>query len=198
MQSIVSEYDQFAKRLRRERERLGLTQKEFAEKVGVSRVSQGNYESGKRYPGKDYFEAVKKIGVDDYYLVSGTRMGEDAAFATRIVLWEVLDQLGLEPDSLNDGLEDATQLCQRPGVDRETLFGTIRRYVTQALTASPRIMDVETLALVLEQVDSVAEELRVTLSPMKRARVIAMVFRTCKPSDRIDREAIAEAIELAV
>ena len=42
--------DNFGQRLKNERERLGLTQKELAEAVSISYVTQSNYETGKRKP----------------------------------------------------------------------------------------------------------------------------------------------------
>jgi transcriptional regulator with XRE-family HTH domain len=60
-------------RLREERERLDLSQVAIAALAGVSRVSQGNYESGKRKPKADYWNAVASIGVDVQYVLTGTR-----------------------------------------------------------------------------------------------------------------------------
>lgn len=49
---------EFAKRIKALRERLGLTQMEFAEKIGISQPSVTMYESGLREPS---WEAVQKI-----------------------------------------------------------------------------------------------------------------------------------------
>lgn len=60
-------------RLKEERERLALSQAAFAEKIGVSRMSQFNYESGKRSPDAEYLAAADKIGVSVEYIVTGKR-----------------------------------------------------------------------------------------------------------------------------
>jgi transcriptional regulator with XRE-family HTH domain len=60
-------------RLREERERLGLNQTALGEMGRVSKVSQINYETGKRSPAGDYLAAVAVVGVDVLYVVTGVR-----------------------------------------------------------------------------------------------------------------------------
>lgn len=60
-------------RLREERERLRLSQAAFGEIGGVKANAQGKYESGERFPGADYLEAVATHGVDALYVVTGER-----------------------------------------------------------------------------------------------------------------------------
>lgn len=60
-------------RLREERERLRLSQAAFGEIGGVKANAQGKYESGERFPGADYLEAVAAYGVDALYVVTGER-----------------------------------------------------------------------------------------------------------------------------
>ena len=63
----------FGERLRTERDRLGLSQDEFAALGGVKRGAQVNYEKGERSPDVAYLTAVAKGGVDVLYLVTGVR-----------------------------------------------------------------------------------------------------------------------------
>jgi len=58
-------------RLKHERLRLGLSQREFGEVGGVEANSQGKYESGKRLPKSDYLAAVAVLGVDVLYVLTG-------------------------------------------------------------------------------------------------------------------------------
>jgi transcriptional regulator with XRE-family HTH domain len=60
------------KRLRSERERLGLSQTAFAEKCGVGKRMQIYFEQGKNAPGGAYLAAAAKIGVDVGYVIEGT------------------------------------------------------------------------------------------------------------------------------
>ena len=58
-------------RLRQERERLGLSQKNFGEIGGVEANAQGKYESGGRAPKADYLSRVAERGVDILYVLTG-------------------------------------------------------------------------------------------------------------------------------
>lgn len=69
----------FARRLKEERERLGLSQAAFAQLGGVKRVSQYLYEQEERFPDVKYLEALTAHGVDVRYLVLGVRsVGREA------------------------------------------------------------------------------------------------------------------------
>lgn len=62
-------------RLREERERLGLSQAEMAEKCGVSREIWGKYERGRAVPGGEVLFAFAQAGADILYVITGTRAG---------------------------------------------------------------------------------------------------------------------------
>ncbi|AWG95322.1 helix-turn-helix domain-containing protein [Actinobacillus pleuropneumoniae] len=63
----------FAVRLKNERNRLGLTQADIANKCGVSREMWGKYERGVALAGSEVLFSLTEIGVDIGYLFSGTR-----------------------------------------------------------------------------------------------------------------------------
>lgn len=69
-------------RLREERERLRLSQAAFGDIGGVKANAQGKYESGDRFPGADYLQAVALAGVDVLYVVTGSRAPEPASSIT--------------------------------------------------------------------------------------------------------------------
>lgn len=60
-------------RLREERQRVGFTQQELADRAQVDRNSQINYEQGHRSPPADYLERLERIGLDACYIVTGRR-----------------------------------------------------------------------------------------------------------------------------
>lgn len=60
-------------RLREERQRVGFTQQELADRSGIDRNSQINYEHGHRSPPADYLAAVDRLGLDACYIVTGRR-----------------------------------------------------------------------------------------------------------------------------
>ncbi|SDQ70686.1 Helix-turn-helix [Burkholderia orbicola] len=64
---------QIGSRLRDERLRIGLSQDEFAAVGGVARRSQSAYESDERAPDAAYLLAVREIGVDIGYVLTGER-----------------------------------------------------------------------------------------------------------------------------
>ncbi|WGE51151.1 MULTISPECIES: helix-turn-helix domain-containing protein [Actinobacillus] len=63
----------FAVRLKNERNRLGLTQADIANKCRVSREMWGKYERGVALAGSEVLFSLTEIGVDIGYLFSGTR-----------------------------------------------------------------------------------------------------------------------------
>lgn len=60
-------------RLKEERDRLGLTQQELADRMGVSRKTQINYESGLREPDASYLSAFSALGGDVLFVLTGQR-----------------------------------------------------------------------------------------------------------------------------
>lgn len=61
-------------RLRELRAQAGLTQDQLAEKMGVSKRTQGNYESGASDPPASYLNmAASQLGFDVGYIVNGVR-----------------------------------------------------------------------------------------------------------------------------
>lgn len=65
-------------RLKEERERLGLSQTDFAARVSSSKNTQYNYEKGDRSPDANYLEAAADLGVDVLYVVTGERKPQAA------------------------------------------------------------------------------------------------------------------------
>ncbi|PAV02876.1 hypothetical protein CBG25_08360 [Arsenophonus sp. ENCA] len=51
----------------------------FAERCGVKKLTQYNYEKGERHPDTAYLIAAKAIGVDLLFLVTGERSDEASA-----------------------------------------------------------------------------------------------------------------------
>lgn len=61
------------RRLREERERLGLMQKEVAEAAGVRRITVYQYEKGDRRASLNFLLAVESLGVCREYILTGQR-----------------------------------------------------------------------------------------------------------------------------
>lgn len=68
---IIQMDSSFGTRLKEERLRLCLTQKELGAIGGVATNAQAHYEKGTRFPKADYLTAVTTAGTDAYYLLTG-------------------------------------------------------------------------------------------------------------------------------
>lgn len=65
-------------RLAAERKRLGFNQEQLAERCGVSKTSQVNYETGKRSPDIPYLTAAMQLGIDVMYVIGGAKQNESS------------------------------------------------------------------------------------------------------------------------
>lgn len=61
------------RRLREERQRLGMNQTAFSEAAGTHRNTLVRYECGQRVPDTTFLTAIEQIGCDTSYLLTGTR-----------------------------------------------------------------------------------------------------------------------------
>ncbi|MFZ6755219.1 helix-turn-helix domain-containing protein [Undibacterium sp. Dicai25W] len=77
---LLNNSNSVGSRLKSERERLGLTQAGFAKKIEVGRLSVMRYEIGDRCPNADYLIECEKIGVDIYFVLSGSKSEEKIDF----------------------------------------------------------------------------------------------------------------------
>lgn len=68
----------FGERLKDERKRLGLNQDEFAERAGVKRLAQLQYEKEAREPRTSYLTAIGAMGVSLSYVIFGKGLLESA------------------------------------------------------------------------------------------------------------------------
>lgn len=92
-------------RIKEERERLGLSQTDFADLGGVQKRAQINYEKGERSPDAAYLSAVAGHGVDVTYVLTGVRMDEATrSHLTRAIQFSV--QLG-DPDLTEQSIKAA-------------------------------------------------------------------------------------------
>lgn len=77
-------------RLRQERERLGVSQDEFARLLGISRVTQNYYENGSREPGLSYLSAFGQNGGDLLFLL----FADEAAHEyVDLIDWALFDKV---------------------------------------------------------------------------------------------------------
>ena len=92
---------QNGKRLRAERERLGMSQEAFGEAAGVSRAMLSRYERGVAEPGASVLMGLMSVGVDIAYV-----LGSDTATA---IEYKNTRELTPEQSALLDNYENADE-----------------------------------------------------------------------------------------
>jgi transcriptional regulator with XRE-family HTH domain len=181
------------KRLKEERERLGLTQAKFSEACGVGRTAQFNYERGEREPSWSYISAAEKIGVDVLYVFTGIHAGKDFAMANAYsrLVYTIEMFLGLQEGNLEELAKEAVslqgkevQMMEQPGTVGVIYYGDWQDKVIAWLGTSrkpERCIDAALLAGLLDSVDLASAKLGVSLSTEKRVRAALMLYRDAKP-----------------
>ena len=76
---------EIGRRLRQERQRLGLTQSDFAAVGGVAANALHKYEQGIRFPRADFLSALDKVGVDVLFVLTGARIPIQPGQSERIL-----------------------------------------------------------------------------------------------------------------
>jgi len=198
-----------AARLREERERLLLNQGLFAGKVGVSRMSQVNYESGKRSPDADYLQAAFEAGVDIGYVITGKRTDAPDFFrmATIFLLESVSLRTGFSEDLLRFVIElvadaassgwlaDKDELQSMPDVPWDMtqwiVIGDLDELVA-ALYENGRLL--RDIFGTLNNI--VATNGPVRLTGAKRLAMVLMLFRAFRMAGEVDRKVVEDTLRL--
>lgn len=197
---------EFSKRLREERERVGLSQAKFAEACGVGKTAQYTYERGERQPSYAYMEAAEKLGVDTLYVFTGTRTGKDWAYARAYskLLYAIEMHLGLEEGVLEALCKEAVNLDEKlehAGENGGDVYcGDWHASVVDWLgtgTRPDRCVDAVLLARLLGAVDQSATRLGVSLSTEKRVRVALVLYRDAKPHKDLTFPGLSSTGELS-
>lgn len=201
--------EDFGKRLKEERERLGLTQAQFAQKCGVGRTAQFNYERGEREPSFSYMDAAEKLGVDIHYVFGGTRRDKDweyaRAFSSLLYTTEML--LGLEEGRLEGLCKQRVDLMREIQWSPENPFGvgdvSFAPWVDAVMgwlatsTKPGRCFDAALFSRILDAIDQAAQKAGTPMSNEKRVRAALMLYPETKSSGGIDTQAVEEAVSLA-
>ncbi|TDB58189.1 MULTISPECIES: helix-turn-helix domain-containing protein [Photorhabdus] len=88
-------------RLKKERERLGFSQSDFAEMVGASRKSQIRWEKDESAPGADAISLWAKAGLDVLYLITGqVQKSASTAYKNSEIDEELLGKIVHKLDSM--------------------------------------------------------------------------------------------------
>ena len=193
-----------AERLRAARERLPLTQAALAEKVGVSRATQVNYEAGKRSPDVAYLQAIGKVGVDVPYVLTGVPTSVDSIERRALVktLSAICERLHVEYVGVLDaayGEVEHEAGSRRVDGEKESANASVADEVETAIVeALDKIeLDAKLLGDVLGLIESVLEADELVLRPTKKADVAVTLYQTFKRIGRSDFSIAEQVIQLA-
>lgn len=187
-------------RLREERERIRLSQADFAEKSGVHRNTIARYETDKSQLGAGFIETIRAIGIDVDYVLFGIpnpAAPVDCPFVQA-------QKLGLQYIfTLKD--------CRNKAADSGALGSPIDRLWRKACKDCPQNpikhglpvtqpqMDIDgpLLLALLEGVEVALLKTGLKISPAKKAQAVVMLYRAFKASGKVDGKMIEETIVLA-
>lgn len=212
-----------SKRLKEERQRLGLSQVAFAEKAGVHSNTQRKYESGEREPDTAYLTSIKSFGVDAGYVLIGLRgirpptrdeieqsadqsitlQDDPVSLHTEGVGHLILSILGIPTDSWNELARKSVTRVPTGGIYVDANApawgrGLVKRSpLISRLIKDAEAIDVALLSGVLSQVESLLDQSGLTMQTEKKAQATALLYRAFKASGKIDQAMIEEAVKLA-
>lgn len=201
--------DNFGKRLKEERERIGLSQAKLADACGIGKTTQYMYERGERDPTAPYMQLAAKVGVDVFYVLSGDRTLRDRthadAYGALVIAIEGL--LGLDEERLqelaNARVTFEIQEGQAHGDDSVSSDGRSHaewiQQVSEWLTTSrrpDRCIDAGLFARLQNALGDAAAAAGAALTGEKCVRAALLLYPETKASGSIDNERIAEVVRL--
>ncbi len=211
MSTIIIMKTGIGNRLREERERLCLSQGLFAGKVGVSRMSQVNYESGKRSPDSSYLLAAYEAGIDVAYVITGKRAKAPDFYrmAATFVLHSIERKTGFSEDvlsfvieALSDAATSSWMLDQPEVLSRPDVEWDMSQWVRLSQLDEMIAALFENARLLRDIFGSVNAAMcfggdNAHIPGDKRAAMILMLFRAFKMSGEVDQDVVDEAVKLA-
>ena len=191
----------FGSRLRQEREALGLSQVEMAQKLGITARSQRNYETGTRVPDAEYLMAASRIGVNLLVVLHGENAArQEHNEGNDVAAVQFLEEsLGIKHEDFERAIDLAfVEDEKRDFMDAAILFGELKRHspVLQAIIERESELDTNLLVRILTGVEA-AKTLQLAIVPAKMAQAVAMLYRVFKASGKVDQAMIEEAVKLA-
>ena len=210
MKTIASNPATLGGRLREERQRLDLSQALLAGKVGISRISQANYESGKRSPDTVYLSAAFEAGVDVGYVITGKRSAAPDFYrmSAAFVLRSLEKRTGFAEDVLSfvieaiadaaaagwmaDGLDMPTDDADGAEFDEWLPLADVSALIS-ALNENARLL--RDIFAVIH--DTLAFNPSLRLAGGKRLAAVVMLYQAVRTAGESDRVGGQNAIRLA-
>lgn len=197
-------YLTWGERIRSERERLGLTQAEVAERIGVSRATQINYESGKRSPDGDYLFRFGELGADTGYILFGERSTANNLYSLGVahVLPHVLRKAGIELKSVFSILDLAAENEANAWGTSTMMWGLPPEAPLIPEEKLLSLIDVmfendELLDQIFFHIAKVLHERDVKLQAAKKADIVLMLYDAFKSRGKVDKKTVEIAVKSA-
>lgn len=207
----------FGKRLRAERERLGLNQDRFAEVCGVRRRAQSSYENDERHPDAQYLAAAANAGVNVGYLLTARGLTADQRSTWSIEPEDfaraVMEILGITDTAILEAEEELNRRMARYALDILDAAGTpaqdsmfaihaletrnVVKTLLDEIITRPNDLDSELLSAILDSIDRICRINGYQLGANKKASVAAVLYRSSAPTGHVDPKLVADTLRLA-
>jgi len=185
--------------------RLGFSQTELAEKLGIHRNSQARYESSEREPEASYLTALEGVGIDAGYVLTGVRDDEDDVYNITVArLFVILcERLGIEFEEREKLILEAfeiekstLQLKHGHAIATEQERKLVANLMFKKM-GELDLIDISILSQILEGIDIAQFKLGISLTPIKKANLTVVFYQEFKASGQVDQQRIEDAIPLA-
>jgi len=187
-------------RIREQREKIGYSQGDLAEKAGVTARSQRNYEAGTRVPDATYLAAIAPLGIDINYVLNGDKSyGPSDEVSDMAIVTAIQMAFGISNAELREVIDKALVDDDVCGFSPVVLFNqlTSSSSVFRLMADQYSSLDAALLAATIESLETVAAKANLDISSIKKARAVAMLYRAFKSSGKIDMVMIEDTVKLA-
>ena len=190
----------FGERLKLEREKLGFTQADFASQIGINRMTQASYESGKRSPDAVYLAMARGFGVDVGFVLFNLRQGNAELFTESLerLVFQLCEGLRIPAEKAEESINDLraaagsannfTQLSEAVRV----LVGRLLR-VSATINASVKVLELDhdMLTDIIAGIEQQATDQPVSTS--QKALKISRLYQIFSEKGEIDPELLSAA-----
>ncbi|MCP5275051.1 MAG: helix-turn-helix transcriptional regulator [Burkholderiales bacterium] len=198
-------------RLREEREKINMTQEDFAIACGVRRRAQSSYESDTRSPDAKYLEAATKIGVDISYVIYGQENTFQNTLRNMVIedLFSLICyELGISDEDTLLLIENSVSIAQEIYKKNEEVDGIaadlvepvknfLKKNTKIATQCDDNSIDTNLLKTIIERLEFSLEQKKIRFKPEKKALAAITLYRSFKASGKVDQQMIEDLIDLA-
>lgn len=207
-------------RLAQERKRIGLSQTAFAKQIGVSLSSQKRYELGEREPDISYLERAMRLGIDISFLLTnvkreldhlkflgidqfhGARIFDAIAKLLKFTKDDLLMVIQFVDKSMENDLYRGLSSDESVFASEEFFLIAVSDLLSRKLQQTEfnntlSEINLVMLSNILEKIELAQQEQNTYLVPHKKARAVAMLYRSFKAGGEFDYKMIEDTVALS-